>query len=304
MTRPQFPLVWDNSMRAAFVSCPQKFFWEYMQHYKSLSPSIHLHAGKAWATGLEVARLAYYRDNVPEEVAMAEGLEALIAAYGDFDCPPYVAKSLPRLIEAFTYYFFAFPLATDPVQPYVGKNGPMVEFSFALPLDTENLLHPETGEPIIFAGRADMVATYAGALSIYDDKTTSALGQSWSAQWDRRSQFSGYTWAAHEMGLNVSQIIVRGIAIKKTSIDHAQAISVRTKQHIIEWHKQITRDIRRAMDCWSEGYWDKDLSETCNHYGGCMFRQPCGANDPTPWLESNFRILEWNPVTREEIPHG
>ena len=35
----------------------------------------------------------------------------------------------------------------------------MVEFSFALPIDAKEILHPETGEPIIYAGRADMVAT-------------------------------------------------------------------------------------------------------------------------------------------------
>jgi hypothetical protein len=289
-------------MRSAFVECPQKMFWEYMQHYKGLHPSIHLHAGKAWATGLEIARLCFYRDKETPEFAMAAGLEALISEYGDFECPPYVAKSLPRMIEAFTYYFAAFPLESDPVQPYIGRNGPMVEFSFALPLDLD-LLHPVTQEPLLFAGRADMVATYAGALSIYDDKTTSQLGATWSGQWDRRSQFSGYAWAANEMGLPVSQVIVRGIAIKKTSIDHAQAITVRTKHHIAEWHTQITRDIRRAIQCWKDGYWDKNLAETCSHYGGCMFKQPCGASDPAPWLKSNFIIREWNPVTREETTH-
>jgi len=300
-----FPLVWDNSMRSAFVSCPQAFYWEYMRHLKTLSPSIHLHAGKAWASALEMMRLVFYRDKEPMELAMAAGLETLITEYGDFPCPPHVAKSLPRMLEAFTYYCQAFPLDADPVQPYWGHNGPMVEFSFALPLDIEDeaLRHPDTGEPILYSGRADMVATYAGALSIYDDKTTSQLGAQWSGQWDRRSQFSGYAWAAQQMGLNVSQIIVRGIAIKKTSIDHAQAITVRTKEHIAEWHKQVKRDIKRAIACYTEGYWDKDLAESCSGYGGCIFKQPCGAKDPEPWLTSNFQIREWNPVTREETTH-
>lgn len=287
-------------MRSAFVECPQKFFWEYLQHYKPLSPNIHLHAGKAWAAALEAARLSFYRDNDPEGTAFQKGLAALVAAYGDFDCPPYVNKSLPRLIEALTYYFTAFPLASDHAQPYMGQNGPMVEFSFALPLDAENLLHPVTGEPIIFVGRADMIATYAGAVSMYDDKTTSALGSTWAAQWDRRAQFSGYIWAAQSMGIPVTQALIRGIAIKKTSIDHAQAVSVRTHQHIEEWHTQIIRDISRAKKLWLQNYWDKNLADACNSYGGCIFRLPCGANDPQPWLDSTFKILRWDPVNREE----
>lgn len=305
MTRPPFPLVWDNTMRSCFVECPQKFWWEFGEHFKPKTISTDLHAGKAWASGLEVARMAFYFEGKPVPEAMALGLQALIAAYGDFEPPPHkMNKSLERLIQAFKYYGQAFPLDTDPVQPYMGQNGkPMVEFSFALPL-SETLLHPETGEPIIYTGRADMVATYAGALSIYDDKTTSQLGPKWGNQWNRRSQFTGYTWAAREYGIPVSQVVVRGIAILKTEINHAQAITIRTPHMVTEWHLQAIRDISRAIQCWKEGYWDLNLADTCSAYGGCMFQQPCMSPDPTPWLEGNFDKRVWNPLTREENPNG
>jgi len=301
--RPQFPLVWDNSLRSAFVECPRKAFWEYIEHFKYPGESVHLHAGKAWAEGLEVARRMFYQIGMTAVDAQAAGLEAMILAYGDFIPPERGSgsnKSLDRLIEAFSYYFAAFPLATDPVQPYAGKNGPMIEFSFAHPLDVDNLRHPDTDEPIIWAGRADMVATYAGALSIYDDKTTSSLGPSWANQWNRRAQFTGYSWAARELGIPVSQVVVRGIAILKTSINHAQAITVRTPHHVEEWRIQVIRDIKRAIQCWKEGYWDVNLSEGCSAYGGCMFQQPCMSANPTPWLEGQFQRKIWNPVDRTE----
>lgn len=300
--RPDFPLVWDNTMRSAFVECPQKAFWEFFEHYKPLGESIHLHAGKAWAHGLEITRRAFYAMGRSPEQAQAQGLEAMIHAYGDFQPPERgsgAAKSLDRLIEAFTYYFKAFPLETDPVQPYMGKTGPMIEFSFAHPL-ADDLLHPETGEPIIYAGRADMVATFAGSVSIYDDKTTSALGASWANQWNIRSQFTGYAWAAHKAGIPVSQIVVRGIAILKTQINHAQAITVRTPGQIARWHEQAVRDIRRAIAAWKEGYYDRNLAEACSAYGGCMFQQVCMTDNPEPWLEGSFKKRIWNPVTREE----
>jgi hypothetical protein len=205
------------------------------------------------------------------------------------------------MIEAFSYYFTAFPLDTDPVQPYRTHGGkPMVEFNFALPIDETRLLHPVTGEPILFAGRADMVATYAGSLSIYDDKTTSSLGQSWAAQWNRRSQFSAYAWAARAYGIPISQIVVRGISILKTTINHAQAITVRTPHHVNEWHEQVIRDILRAIECWKEGYYDVNLSEACCSYGGCMFQQACMSNNPEPWLSGQFEKRIWNPVDRTE----
>lgn len=302
--KADFPLVWNDSLRAAFVSCPQAAEWEFFEHYKSPFPNVHLHAGKAWAAALERARMAFYGDGLDALTAQALGLETLIGAYGDFICPERGSgsnKSLDRLIEAFSYYFIAFPLATDPVQPFIGKNGkPMVEFNFALPIDSENLLHPQTNEPILFAGRADMVATYAGALSIYDDKTTSALGQTWAQQWNRRSQFSAYAWAAREYNIPITQIVVRGIAILKTQINHAQAITVRTPHHVAEWHKQVVRDVKRAIAMWHEDYFDLNLSESCSSFGGCMFQQPCMSNNPAPWLAGQFERRIWNPVDRTE----
>jgi hypothetical protein len=300
MKRPDFPLVWDNSMRSAFVECPQKFAWEYMHHFKSKAPSVHLHAGGVWASALETTRMAFYRDETPAPDAVAQGLAHLVQAYGTFDPGRHDNKSCERLMEAFRYYWKAFPLETDPVQPYMGKNGPMVEFSFALPLDA-SLIHPVTGEPIIYTGRADMVATYAGAVSIYDDKTTSSLGASWAGQWDRRSQFTGYVWAANAYGIPVTQVVVRGIALLKTSTNHAQALTVRTAHHIQEWHTQAVRDIRRAMECWKEGYWDLNLADACSGYGGCLFKQPCMSSNPDPWLTGgNYAIRVWDPVNRTE----
>lgn len=304
MQKPDFPLVWNDSLRSDFVSCPRFAYWSGFQHFKSPFPNVHLHAGKAWAAALERTRLAYYGENQDAVTAQALGLEVLIKEYGDFIPPTHgsgAGKSLDRLMEAFTYYFTAFPLATDPVQPHRGPDGkPMVEFNFALPIDQDDLLHPQTGEPIIYAGRADMVATYAGALSIYDDKTTSQLGATWANQWNRRSQFSAYAWAAQQYGIPVSQIVVRGIAILKTQINHAQAITVRTPHHIAEWHKQVKRDIKNAIKMWEEDYFDVNLSDSCSSFGGCMFQQPCMSNNPDPWLEGQFERRKYDPITRTE----
>lgn len=298
--RPDFPLVWDNTMRSAFVECPRKFAYQYLDHWKPRTVSVHLHAGKAWAEGLEKTRRAFYCDNLPPETAIQLGLVRLLEAYGDFECPPDSAKSPSRLAEAFVFYFEKYPLATDPAQPYVGPNGPMIEFSFALPID-DSLVHPTTGEPLIYSGRADMVATYAGAVTIFDDKTTTSLGTSWAQQWDMRAQFTGYTWAAREYNIPVTQVLARGISILKTKFDTANAITHREDWRIARWHMQFQRDVRRAIELWREGYWDTNEADACSAYGGCMFRQPCMSQDPQPWLEIGFSRRRWDPLTREEV---
>lgn len=189
--RPDFPLVFDNTMRSAFVECPRKFELEFIQHWKPQGQRVDLHAGGAWAHGLERTRKGFYCDGEPSDVAIAAGIAALLEFYGDFICPENNPKTAARLAEAFVFYFERYPLATDPAQPYVGPNGPMIEFSFVHPLD-DSLVHPITGDPILYSGRADMVANYLGACTIFDDKTTKSLGATWTNQWDLRSQFTGY----------------------------------------------------------------------------------------------------------------
>jgi PD-(D/E)XK nuclease superfamily len=299
MSSPDFPLVWDNSMRSSFIECPRKFLWESLLHFKPRGESVHLHAGKAWASALESTRRAFYSEGKSPLFSIARGIKTPVFT------PPErgsgAAKSLDRLLEAFAYYWKAFPLETDPAQPFRTPSGePMVEFSFALPIDEKRLRHPVTGEPIIYAGRADMIATYAGGVSVYDDKTTSALGSQWASQWNRRAQFTGYTWAARAFGIPATQVLVRGIAILKTEIKHAECITVRTPHHVAEWHEQFVRDVLRAIEAWKEGYWDLNLSDGCSSFGGCHFQQPCMSANPQPWLEGQFIQKKWDPVTRTE----
>lgn len=89
-----FPLVWDNTMRSAFVSCPQKMWWEYGEHYKPKEISVHLHAGKAFAAGLETTRKLFYIEGKSPIEAQALGLEKLVKEYGDYT-PPSTTKTNP-----------------------------------------------------------------------------------------------------------------------------------------------------------------------------------------------------------------
>jgi len=298
--RPDFPLCWDNTMRTSFISCPQKWAWEFLYHYKPTLPSVHLHAGQAWAKGLEVTRTAYYCEGKDPEDALSMGIQAMFKAYGTFECPPHIAKDPGRLAEAMVYYFTKYPLATDDCKPYIGKNGPMIEFSFALPLDID-LRHPITGEPIIYTGRTDMIAIMGNsAISVFDDKTTSQLGASWAQQWDMRSQFTGYVWACREYGIPVKQVVARGIALLKEKFNTSQAISFRPEFRLDRWREQVVRDIRRAITSWEEGYFDTNEADECSSYGGCMFKSPCQAVEPEPWLRVNFAKRIWDPLARTE----
>jgi len=219
MTRPMFPHTIDSTMLATFRSCPQKLNLNYLQHWKPKEDSVHLVAGGAFARGIEAARKAYFEgiavegkvSYIPDpetgeqkrtvewqengcesgnsEVAQELGLAALIVHYGDFECPPDSAKSLGRTAGALEFYYENYPFGMDGTNPVTFSSGRRgIEFSFAEPLDFK---HPVTGDPVLYTGRADMVAEFAGGTYVFDEKTTSQLGASWPRQWELRSQFTG-----------------------------------------------------------------------------------------------------------------
>jgi hypothetical protein len=323
-----FPEVVDSTILGLYKSCPRKFWLEQGLHWKPKSPSVHLHAGAAFARGLEVARNAYWagvaevpvRETIRDPDTGAEtvrirwdarpctpgnaeasetlGHIALLTAYGDFQCPEDSAKSATRMAGALEFYFDRYPLGADGAEPVTlasGKRG--IEISFAEPLD---LVHPVTGNPLLYCGRLDQAVHYAGGVFGEDDKTTSSLGATWSKQWDLRSQFTGYCWGLGRIGLPLNGFLVRGVSILKTKYDTLEALTYRHPWQIDEWYDMTLATLADMIRDWKSGYWRKVLDHACTDFGGCVFRQVCLSSVPDNWLSTYFERRRWDPLTRTE----
>lgn len=297
--RPPFPSVVDSSLLGQFRSCPQKAFRMYFEHWKPGEQSVHLVAGKAFAAGLEVAREWFYVKGADPETAIAWGLQALWLEYGTFQEPEDSPKGPMRMAGALEYYFSQYPLGADGAKPHIfpgAKHG--IEFSFLEPLSVR---HPETGDPLLFAGRADMVADAFGGLFLYDEKTASQLGNQWLRQWDHRSQFTSYCWGLRGSGFSPTGIVVRGVSILKHDYGTAQVLTYRADWEVERWLFQANRDFTRMIEMWKSGYWDYNLDHACTEYGGCALTRVCKSPDPEKWLSIYFHKRKWDPVTRTEI---
>ena len=298
MIRPEFPATIDSTLMKTFKACPRKAYLEYLEHWKPRAPSVHLHAGAAFASGLEAARRAFYEQGKPHEESVGLGLETLMREYGTFECPPHIAKTCERMLGALEFYFESYPMDTDVIKPYEwapGKFG--IEFSFATALP---IMHPVTNMPLIYSGRSDMVGKMAGGLFIEDDKTASQLGAAWQNQWDLRSQFTGYCWSAKQSGLRVDGVLVRGVSILKTKYETMQAITYRREWEMQRWFEQLCRDLERLKGMWIAGYYDYNLDEACDSFGGCLFKRVCMSEHPEPWLDTYYERRKWDPLTHTE----
>lgn len=305
--RPLFPEVLDSTMRGAFASCPRKFYWEFIRRVGPKKLSIHLHFGAVFARGLEVFRREFYsKANISNHkevhrLALGHAIEAMILEWGDYPAEDEEPKTLWRCLSALDFYFEVHPPYSDDIQPFrKADNSPAVEFSFALPL--EDCIHPESGEPILYAGRFDMLGVYdKDLLYVIDEKTTSSLGPTWSSSWDLRAQFIGYVWAAKTYGHPVAGAIARGVSILKTRFDYADALVPIADWQIERWRKQLSRDIQHMIRLWEEGYWDYNLDSSCTSYGGCPFKSLCLSPYPERWIESEFAPRVWNPVALDPL---
>ena len=305
MAHIDFPEVLDSTIMAAFRSCPRKAYLEFLRHYKLRysggegGVNIHLHAGQAYAAGLEAGRRAYYEQKLSAEESAATAVATCYKAFGDVQAPDGSPKSAHAVAGAVEYYFSAYPLGSDQAVPMIFPNGRTgIEFSFAEPLD---ILHPVTRNPLIYCGRLDMCVDYQGLKLGLDDKTTSQLGASWPRQWDLRSQFTGYVWGTGRAGVKLDGFLVRGVAIKKSGYDTLEAITYRPQWQIDRWYEQLMRDIQNMIAQWEAGYFNYNLDHACNEYGGCPFRQVCLLRDADALLAQQFERRQWDPLRRIEI---
>lgn len=297
--RPMFPHTVDSTIMSTFRSCPQKAFRTYIEHHKPKSTSVHLIAGGAFAAGIEAARNAFYVQGADQLEAQGAGLAALIHHYGDFEPPEGSAKTLERMCGALEFYFDFYPLGADGANPITLANGKRgIEFSFAEPLDVN---HPITGEPILYTGRSDMLAERAGGIYVYDEKTTTSLGMQWANQWEMRSQFTGYEWAAKRQGIKTAGSVIRGVSILKTKYDTLEVATYRSGHEVDRFEDQLVRDIKRMIRMWGEGYWDYSLDGGCTEYGGCSLIKVCKSSDPASWLPVYFTQRVWDPLARKEL---
>lgn len=306
MTPSQFPLPLhiDSTMMTCFRSCPQKFQYEFVRGLRPPGISIDLHAGGLFAHALEQTYKGIWIEKLSLSDALVKAHARFMVEWGDVEAPEWknTAKTKDRVWEAVESYFDTYAPLTDHVHPYIGSNGePTFEYTFAIPLEPIGIndfpYHP-SGSPFIYCGRFDMLGSYQDRPCVRDEKTTGgSIGRNWASSWDLRSQFIGYTWACQQSGIDLDTVVVRGIAIQKTQIVHAEAIKIYSEALIAKWYEQLRRDLWRLRRAWDSGYFDYNLGESCTAYGLCPYLNACASVTPENWL-TEFETRHWNPLDK------
>ena len=317
----EFPSVVDSTMMATADACPQKFFTEYVLRLTPTTYSPDLMAGGAIAQALETFRKAFYTKSSETFQQYDESLELahvdFIRYWGDYE-PPLDRdgnthqKDFVNTWMALESYFKEYPPLTDTLQPYFASpdSPPAVEFTFSMPT---SIPHPISGDPIIYAGRCDMIAqVHNGPVVINDEKTTKNFDYAWSSKFNLRGQYIGYTYAAQLHGFPVTGAITRGIAIQKTQFKHMQAWVTYQQWQIDRWWITIQNRLQQLVNYyqqWLDGgtrnpsapgphaYFPLSYADACTSFGGCQFTGLCESEFPADWYGTYQRRV-WNPLDK------
>ena len=296
MSAATFPTIIRNTYRKAFVRCPRSAAYLYEEGLAGSggTVSIDLHAGAAFARGIEVARRAYYthpQASAPSTTraanAVEAGREALAEAYGDFPCPPGSNKTRAAMEGALYFYFEQWPLdAPDALRPITMPDGSLsVEQHFSEPIP---ITHPESGAPLSYEGRIDMLGADAdGDVWVVDEKTTGRLGDAWANQWYLDAGQTGYVWWARRTLLrhNVVGVEIRGVGIYKTGYGKMEIPILFQPWETERWYEQMLRDVNewRAMSV--SGVYRHALDHACALYNSpCAFLPLCKRENPAALL--------------------
>lgn len=303
-----FPEAIDNSMRKELVKCEMAAHYRYEMGLRSVdSQRVDLVAGGAFAKGLEVMRKAYYVADAQPSLALNEGIQALYAAYGSFAPPAKSNKTADRMAGALAFYASECPLESSPYVPLVLPTGEhCIEVGFNFPI---SVTHPDTGKPLTYCGRFDMLARHkdTGEIWVVDEKTTSQMGEKWANQWILDSQMTGYVWGAnrllaqHNMPERVKGAIINGIAIRLRDYEHGEFQAVRPDWMIDRWYDQMVQDVVDWRTAYRYGGHHMALDHACAYYNNpCEFSPLCASRNPERLIEGSYQVVRWNPLTREE----
>lgn len=132
-------------------------------------------------------------------------------------------------------------------------------------------------------GRIDKIVKWNGGLWLMDHKTTSSLGAQFFKMAEPNMQFTGYAWAAKQLGYEVIGVLLDAVLVAKGLLNSSQRARLtpcaRYDVYLNQWQfdeflntvGQVQGDIRLSEE---SGRWLPNHS-MCTYYGECPYRKLC-----------------------------
>jgi hypothetical protein len=297
----------DSSKMECFMTCPRKYFYQYILGWRSNIPNLHLGFGTAWHLATEHLALQLpnlTKDDVDEAHAM------FLESYREGFSKDWDMENAPKN-PAFA------KLALKDLAERLTREQIKVLFT-----EVPGTVGIDVGEVIHF--KMDLIAEgldghkFEGRKFIIDWKTASSISASWSAQWDNAIQPKTYIHAMNALfgPEAVAGCIMYGTAFRKTkgagfmekhigSTPNAMRNWLWNMRYYFKWLQQNHEALAKASpdDEVMEAF-PMNPTQCSGRYGVCRFNSICSqCTNPIKiagQCPTDMEVEHWDPRDREE----
>lgn len=301
---PGVQFAWDSTSLGWLKECPQKYKYFMIDQLqtKGYDVSPHLFFGSVYQKCLETfdrlrASGSDHEDALAEVIHLALKLTWFDAVETeDFSRPagPWestdVNKTRFTLVRSVLWHIEEY--RDHPTKTLILASGdPAVELNFKI----------EVGNELVLCGHLDRVVEWDGDRYVLDHKTTkSAIQSHYFMGYRPENQMSLYTLAGGIIfNSPIKGVMIDAAQILVTFTRFARGFTNRTQEELDEWLNDTHFWVQQAWRYAETGHYPKN-DKSCHDYGGCTFRDICGAAPKIreTLLKGGFekRPEEWNPL--------
>lgn len=291
-TGNEYILELDNSNLELFTNCNRKAMWQLV-----FARAPHRTSALIYGSAIHEALELYYRGERDMEKILSSGytiLNDIVPSVKEWRghvpfkraIEEYIKKysledsfDIIKCEESFSLPLTTFDLNVDLPFSYrlIVQNGDQVCRQFdadpSAPVRVSKL-------HILWSGRIDLIIKDDPFLWVMDHKTTSVEGEQYWKQFNLSQQFTGYVWAARELGHDVVGAIpnvIYGRAHTPTgrSLDFLRNRFMYSTEHTEEWREDIIAIVEDFTSNLIKGFFPKKTTHCVHKFGVCPFHDVC-----------------------------
>lgn len=287
---PIAPEALDSSMISTWLSCPRKFYLEYVLGLRPKNEDrVALTYGSLWHKVLETA----WRDSIEAALNLIED------NYDVFKLNDDKNRTAKRMRADFIRY----------LKEYAKVDGSNKILALEKPFD---LLLPNG---IRYCGKIDRVfetgKSDGSKIKIMDHKSTTFFTSTYFDNLELGIQVPGYLYALRRLSGNtaIREAVIDVYHILKNKTNFVRRTLSFRASKLAAWERnicRITEEITEGLENHLEDpeWWYLNPGQRCSDYGGCAFKLvhqlPPERNNRTRLLAHEFKVVRWDPINHEE----
>lgn len=241
--------------------------------------------------------------------------------------PPEEYRNSSRMLDVLSLYNERYGQDSWPERIHIHEGHKLVERSFKIPLCTipvngyvpykrEALIAKQLGVSgelfirsihVLYTGRIDAVLRDSNYLFVIDHKTSSRGGREFEEAFNLSLQTRGYCWAAHELGIPVSGLIMNAVIVRPltktgTGTEFNRHTYFYDAWSLAEWRLNMVDHVSDMVNSLIRGSFPQTARSFKSPCSGCDYQLNCQlppSQRSGDLASGSYHDVTWDPTHHE-----